>query len=378
MNVLIKQFLGKNHSWSVVGWGIATALINQGHEVHLFSTDGVTHLPHHLLPNLIGYVEENQTQVFGRAPDREYDCQISYTALKNFPYYLANASKNRFGIWCYEWFNNEKKNVLPVGFAKHYKSCDLLCAPSDWQINVFNDCGIPRENMVKIPHGISAEQYKQTTTMVLPTKKKYKILANIAQNHMRKNIPGLLDAYGKAFTNKDDVCLILKAKEKPVKAPFEVSLNDCLKTFNQKYPKHGEIKVISSFIDDISALYRSVDATFTMTLGEGFYFPGLESIAAGKLAIAPDFGGHTDFLKNNYNSLLIEGKPERAHPKSVYWEPNPNALWYRPNMDKAVELLQYSYDNFDNMNSEIEKQRQSIYDEYDWSVIASQFIDLCK
>jgi glycosyltransferase involved in cell wall biosynthesis len=373
MKVLIRQFLGKNHSWSVCGWGIAKALISQGHLVHLFSTDGTKQFPSDLRTNLIGYVEENQNQIFGRMPDREYDCQISYTALKNFPFYLANGAKNRIGIWCYEWFG---ENVLPTGFAKHYKSCDHLCAPSTFAKQVFIYSGIPPQNIKVIPHGIAVEQYKQNTTMVLPTKKRYKILANIAQNHLRKKIPGLLEAYGKAFTNKDDVCLIIKGKEKPVVAPFEVSLNDCLKTFSQKYPKHAEVKVLSSFIDDMSELYRSIDTVFTMSFGEGFYFPGLEGIAAGKLSIAPNFGGHTDFL-NEHNALLVNGKAERANPKSMYWEPKPNALWFRPDVDDAVSKLRYAYDNFEKLNIEIEGQRSSVYDKYNWETITSQFTSLC-
>lgn len=374
MKILIRQFLGKNHSWCVVGWGIANALISQGHEVHLFSTDGIKHLPENLRANLIGYTEENKAQLFGRTPDAEYDCQISYTALKNFPIYLSNGSKNRIGIWCYEWFG---ENVLPTGFAKHYRSCDYLCTPSKFQVDVFTQSGIPEQSIQLIPHGICADQYKKDTTIVLPTNKRYKILANIAQNHLRKNIPGLLDAFGKAFTDKDDVCLILKAKEKPITASFEVSLNGCLQTFNQKYPKHAEVKVLSSFIDDMSELYRSVDTVFTMSLGEGFYFPGLEGIAAGKLSIAPDCGGHIDFLNKN-NALLVKSDPERANPKSMYWEPKPNAMWYRPDINDAVDKLQYAYKNYENINIEVAKQRDSVYKTYDWNVVASQFIDLCK
>ena len=69
MKILIRQFLSKLHSWSVIGWGLADALIAQGHEVHLFSTDGLGHLPEHLKPYLIGYVLENQQEIIGRVPD---------------------------------------------------------------------------------------------------------------------------------------------------------------------------------------------------------------------------------------------------------------------------------------------------------------------
>ena len=374
MKILIRQFLGKNHSWSVCGWGIATSLISLGHEIELFSTDGIAHLPSSLRKNVIGYTEENQATVFGRMPDKNYDCQISYTCIKNFPLYLNSGTNNRFGIWCYEW---DGKNVLPSGFAKHYKSCDYLCAPSNFAKQVFINSGIPAQDIKVIPHGINVSDYKKISTVLLPTNKKFKILANIAQNHLRKNIPGLLEAYGKAFTNKDDVCLIIKGKERPVVAPFEVSLNDCLKNFDKKFPKHAEVKVFSEFIEDISSLYRSVDANFTMAHCEGFYFPGLESIASGKIVIAPNWGGQLDFLDAS-NALLVDGKEERAVPKSMYWEPKNDAIWFRPSVDDAVEKLRYAHQNFEKLNADIDTQRPNVYDKYDWNSVTRQFLELCS
>lgn len=374
MKILMRQFLSQLHSWSVVGWGIANALIAQGHQVDLFSTDGTKHLPKNLQPNLIGYTELNKPQLFGKMPDQEYDCQISYTAMKNFPLYLSNGSKNRFGIWCYEWSG---QNVLPTGFAKHYKSCDSLLAPSVFAKKVFMDSGIPESAIKVITHGINVDQYKQKTTIELKTNKKFKILANIAQNHLRKNIPGLLEAYGQAFTSGDDVCLILKGSPKPAESPFEVNLNDCLKAFYQKFPRHAEIKIFSDFLEDISILYRSVDCTFTMTHCEAFYFPALESICSGKLAISPNWGGQIDFLDES-NSLLISGKEVRANPKSMYWEAKPNATWFQPSIEDAVDKLQYAYKNYEQLNAKIVNNVGEYHKKYDWKTVSKEIIDLCK
>ncbi len=186
MKILIRQFLGKNHSWSVFGWGIANALIQQGHDVDIFSTDGIKHLPNNLKANLIGYTDENKnTIVSGKWPDEEYDAQISYTAMKNWPHYLSNGKKNRIGVWCYEWAG---KNSLPTGFAKHYRSCDVICPPSNFAKEVFVSSGVPKDMIRVVPHGIDEQLYKQTSIIQLPTNKRFKILANIAQMHLRKNI----------------------------------------------------------------------------------------------------------------------------------------------------------------------------------------------
>lgn len=378
MKVLIKQFFGgKNHSWFHCGIGIATALKQLGHELHIFSTDGIKYLPHHLKENLMGYTEENQPKVYGRMPDNDYEMAISYTCLKNFGYNLSPAKKNRFGIWIYEWISGDGKNVLPNGFAKHYKECDFLCTPSNFGKRIFVESGIPESIIKVIPHGINVEEYQQTTTMKLPTNKKFKILANIAQNHLRKNIPGLLEAYGKAFTKKDDVCLILKAKDKKVTQQFEVSLSDCISQFHQKYPNHAEFHLLDKFVEDMSELYRSIDCVYTMTHCEGYYMPASESLAAGKMNIAPAFGGQLDFL-NDTNSLFIKGDIVRANPKSMYWESKPNATWYKPSIDDAVDKLRYAYNNFESINKEVEKQRPMIFEKYNWGTVTKQFLELCQ
>jgi len=372
MKILIRQFLGQHHSWSVCGWGWANAFISMGHEVHLFATDGTKHLPANLRPNLIGYTELNQQQVFGRLPDNSYDMSISYTCPKNVLPLLGNTSKNRFNVWVYEW-----KNAMPTGFAKNYQHCEYMCPPSNFGKQIYLDAGIPENRIKVIPHGIDAEKYRQTSTIELTTKKKFKLLANIAQLHLRKNIPGLLEAYGKAFSNKDDVCLILKVKDKPVISQFEVSLKDCLNTFYQQFPRHAEVKIFSDFIEDVSSLYRSIDCVYSLSNCEGFLFPLIEGISAGKLGLCPNWGGQLDFL-NNSNALLISGKEERADPKSMYWESSPRAIWFKPSIDDAVSKLRYAYENYEALNAKVEKQREDVYAKYDWQVIANQFISLTK
>jgi len=374
MKVLIAQFLNQRHSWANCGLSWAEALIDLGHQVELFPTDGYNDIPEKFKPYVIGHTNLNQSNiVFGRAPSKDYDCQISYTCMKNFPTLLGNGNKNRFGWWIYEWAS---KNVLPNGFAKAHKYCDILFSPSNFGKEVFLNSGVPEEKIKVLPHGINIEQYRQNSVMKLPTDKKFKILSVIQQNHSRKNIPGLLEAYGKAFTNKDDVCLVLKAKDKKVAFPFDVSLSKCLEAFYKKFPNHGELKIISEFVEDMSALYRSVDCVYTMSHCEGYYMPGTEALAAGKLNIAPNYGGQLDFLTEE-NSYLISGNTTRADPKSMYWESKNNAIWFEPSIDDAVEKLHLAHKNHKEINNKLESQREEVYKRHDWKTITKEMLNYC-
>ena len=372
MKILWHGFAGKNHSWSITAQNICRSLIKFGHEVHIFSTNGMKYFPEDLKNNLIGYVEEGSTNVVGRLPDNQYDSQLSYTALKNFPHYFQRGNKNRFGIWCYEFAG---KNSLPNGFAKNYKFVDKLVPPSNFAKQVFLDSGIPESAMKVIPHGIDLEEFNSAAPYTLNTDKKYKILINIAQPHIRKNFMGALDALGKAFTNKDDVCVVLKIVDSPVKSPFEVSAMACINLFKDKYKNHPQIKIIKEFIPNIASLYKSVDICYTMTHAECFHIPSLEGMAAGNIVIAPNWGGQIDFLNEN-NSLLISGKEIPAPPKALYWEPKINTKYFNPSIDDAVDKLRFAVENIDTLKNKFNTINQEVIKNCTWDKVTKKFLEM--
>lgn len=335
---------------------ICRALIKRGHDVHMFSTNGLDLFPEDLRPNL-------------RVLDGEYDMQLTYTAMRNFSQYLSHGKKNRFPIWNYE------TTVLPQGFAKHYKYSDKMLPSSNFSKEIFANAGIPKEAMVVVPHGIDPSKFESAGAYPLKTKKSFKLLANIAQPHLRKNIPGLLEAFGKAFTKKDDVCLVLKVVDKPPSQVFEVSFAEIFGDFKRKYKDHAEIEVLSNFIVDIEGLYKSCHAIITMTHAECFWLPGLEAMAAGNLVIAPNYGGQLDYM-NRDNSLLIDGKVGRADQRMQYWTQSPYAAVFNPDVDSAVDMLRFSFNNYENLMKDFRPNMKKVAEAFTWDNAAAQILRL--
>ena len=265
-------FLSQNHSWSIVAQNISRELIKMGHSVDLFSTNGIEHFPEDLKPYLKGYLENNSPvtnpedfiEKISTKLDSTYDMQLSYTALRNFNQYFVRGNKNRFGIWNYE------TTVLPSAFAKYYKYVDKVLPSSNFSKKIFIDNGIPEDKQEMIPHGINLDRFKKIDKYPLKTKKKYKILCNIAQPHLRKNIPGILKTWGKAFTKNDDVCLVFKISRKSPNPIFDVNFNEMLNDFKLKFKNHAEIEIIDLFIKDIESLYNACDIVWTMSHAECF------------------------------------------------------------------------------------------------------------
>ena len=378
MKVCWFGFCATNHSWSIVAQNICRELIKLGHDVDMFSTNGLSHFPDDLKPYLKGFIEErtqftpeNFKTLVSSKLDTNYDMQLSYTALRNFQNYFIRGDKNRFGIWNYE------TTVLPKAFAKNYKYVDKVLPSSEFSKKIFTDNGIPSDHQVVVPHGIHLDRFRNMGKHPLKTKKKYKILCNIAQPHLRKNIPGLLKAWGKAFTKQDDVCLVLKISKKSPQATFDVPFNQIFETFKSNYKNHAEIEIIDNFIVDIESLYNSCDIVFTMTNAECFWMPGLEGFAANKIVMAPRYGGQLDYM-NDDNSVLIDGKEIRADIKMQYWEPSPYAKVFDPDVDQAANKLRDVVKNYDDYLNKFSPKMQELVQNYTWTKVAEQIVSLCK
>jgi glycosyltransferase involved in cell wall biosynthesis len=371
-------FLGKNHSWSIVAQNISRELIKMGHRVDLFSTNGTQHFPSDLMPYLKGYLDEgtgvtaeNYMETVGLKLDPQYDMQLSYTALRNFCQYFTRGDKNRFGIWNYE------TTVLPTAFAKFYRCVDKVLPSSNFSKKIFTDNGMPADKQVMIPHGIHLDRFQNLGKYTLKTQKKYKVLCNIAQPHLRKNIPGLLNTWGKAFTKSDDVCLVLKISRKSPNPLFDVNFGEIYNNFKARFKNHAEIEIVDTFITDIETLYNACDVVMTMSHAECFWMVGLEAFAANKVVLAPRYGGQLDYM-NDDNSILIDGKIIRADLKMQYWEPSPYAAVFDPNVDQAAAKLKDLIANYNDYLKKFSPKMQEILPNYTWTSVAERIVNLCQ
>jgi glycosyltransferase involved in cell wall biosynthesis len=370
-------FAGKNHSWSLVAQNLSRELIRMGHKVDLFSTNGIEHFPEDLKPYLKGFTTEAEigkaplSQIIGDKLEKNYDMQLSYTAFPNFARYFLRGDKNRFGIWNYE------TTILPKAFAKAFLYVDKVLPSSQFSKDIFTANGIPEDKQVVIPHGIHLERFRNLGKFPLRTKKKYKILCNIAQPHLRKNIPGLLKAYGKAFIKADDVCLVLKVSRKSPQPGFDVNFADIYHCWEQEFKNHGEVELIDKFIVDIETLYNACDIVLTMSHAECFWMPGLEAFAADKIVIAPRYGGQLEYM-NDDNSILIDGKKIRADVRMQYWQPSPYAECFDPSIDQCAEKLKEVVNNYGDYHKKFSPKMQEILPELTWTKAAERIVALCR
>ncbi|KKN72152.1 hypothetical protein LCGC14_0413640 [marine sediment metagenome] len=368
MRVKIQQFLcGKCHSWAVVGQCIGRELLKLDHNVEFFSTDGIKdkYVPDYLRPFLKDNKADSPNFV---EPQGTYGMQISYTAMKNFPHFLRHGNQNKFAIYNYDG------SVLPEHWAKYSHCVDKLLPSSEYSKKVFLDAKIPEDKLEVVPHGIDIEDFN-VKPYKLKTKKSIKILNVCGQLHRRKNLSGILDAYGKAFTKDDDACLVLKVADKLPETKFEVSFRDLYNKWRSNNKNGPEVEVIYDYIDSIESLFLACDIHYSLSNIECFHIPSLQSMAAKKLTIQSNYGGSVDFM-NDSNSLLVEGNIGRCPPRYQYWTPSPYAEMFIPNSDDAIEKLRYAVDNYDSLMERLMPAMEKTVEQYTWANVTKQIIGL--
>lgn len=352
------QFGSIYHSWGISSCEIARSLIKLGHNINYCPTDNRDNFPNDLLPYFKEKLNEN------------YDVSIAYTAMHNFPNYLSHSKNNRFGIYNLDIGPNGK---LPAHWVKYNKYADKIFPSSEYSKKIFINSGINENKLVVIPHGVNVNNFN-----VIPyqfkTKKNIKILNITGQTHYRKNLKGILEAYGKAFSNKDDVVLILKITEKQEEnnKQFVVDFKKLYKQWLIKYPNHAEVEIINEFVPKVESLYLNCHIFFSLSSIECFHIPSLDAIAANLITISSD-GGWADYLNKN-NSLLVNGKLVRCEPQYQYWDFDRYSDRFEPDVEDAVDKLRYAYNNHSRLLEMFKPEMEKVATEFTWDRAAEKIL----
>lgn len=371
MRILYYGYAANNHSWGSVAQNFSRQFKKMGHQVDIFSTNGLKHLPADLSENIIGHHPDNDfdpNHISGKLPEKNYDMSFSFTMMRNFRKHLQYSETNKFGIWCYEW-----ENYFPPGLVKYEEFADIILPCSEHAKKVFLDAKVPEEKLKVLPYGVGKEFY-QFNNLDLNTKKT-KYLTVMASTDGRKNIEGLFAAWSQAFTNKDNVIWIIKI---PKTAKIQKEFYSILNSYKKSNKNMAEIRVMSEFIDNMQDLFFASDIYFSLSKAESFLIPALESVLAGKPVIASNHGGALDFLNEN-NSWLVDGKMLVAPQHEVYYaEGHCTARWFEPSIKDAVKKLRQSAIDYKDKTEHMKQFHDRYKQKYDWANLSLDFLGYCK
>jgi tetratricopeptide (TPR) repeat protein len=190
--------------------------------------------------------------------------------------------------------------VLPADWVGRLEHVDQVWTPSECARRFYVESGVDPDRVKVVPNGIDPEQFRpDAPPMELKTKKQFKFLFVGGTIH-RKGPDVLLKAFLETFSDKDDVCLVIKDfgggdvyRGQTIEAEIRAA---CLK------PGAPEIIHLTEDFpaDQLAGLYTACDCLVHPYRGEGFGLPVLEAMACGLPVIVTAGGATDDFATDEF------------------------------------------------------------------------------
>jgi glycosyltransferase involved in cell wall biosynthesis/tetratricopeptide (TPR) repeat protein len=195
--------------------------------------------------------------------------------------------------------------ALPAAWVEPMRDMvDEVWVPSAYVRECYLRSGIPADRVFVVPNGVDTGRFRPgAAPLQLSTSKRFKFLF-VGGTIYRKGIDVLLDGYSRAFTDRDDVCLVIKDmggdsfyKGQTAKAMIE--------EYRSK-PGAPEIEYLEHALDDaeMAGLYTACDCLVHPYRGEGFGLPIAEAMACGLPVVVTGHGAALDFCSSESAYLI--------------------------------------------------------------------------
>jgi glycosyltransferase involved in cell wall biosynthesis len=223
---------------------------------------------------------------------------------------------------------------------------DAVFVESRWSVDVFKDSGV-KVPIHLVPNYVDASLFKPKESVGQGTYKFY----SIQQWTERKNGAGLLKAYYNAFTEQDDVLLVLKTyltrveeqqNQRDIIKEHIANLKRSLNLVKGYAPVYLITEKLTN--EALRKLHEECDCYVLLDRGEGLGLPYMDAAAAANPIVATDFGGSRQFL-NETNSYPV--KYQLTFVDNMGWNQfyRGEQMWAEPNLPHAAELMRHVYDN---------------------------------
>lgn len=181
----------------------------------------------------------------------------------------------------------------------------------------------------------------------------------------RKGADAMLEAYGRAFSGKDDVSLVIKTFPNPH--------NDIHEWLSEARAKHNDfphVVVIEEDLEDASlkALYQQCHALVAPSRAEGFGLPMAEAMLSGLAVLTTGWSGQTDFC-NEETAWLIDYDFERAQTHFGLY----SSVWANPRTEHMAERMREIWQlPVEHRQIKAQAGRQLLMQRFKWTDVAQR------
>jgi glycosyltransferase involved in cell wall biosynthesis len=307
-----------SYSLSLLNRETARALSALGHNVVMHSTEG----PGDFEPSSI-FLEANTDirSMHARVSHYPHD-EVDVVSRNLYPPRVADMSARLNMMHHYAWEESGFPSDWVADFNAHLDGLTCLSTHVE-KVLLDNGVYIPLTTS-----GCGVDHWERVTAS-----SSYKIsgrafrFLHVSSCFPRKGIDVLLAAFGKAFTNSDDVSLIIKTFANP-----HNTVHSLLAEHRSRNPNYPDVAVIEGDLSesDLKSIYQQSHALVAPSRAEGFGLPLAEAMLTGLPVITTNWSGQLDFCTDETAWLVdYSFEPAQTHfglPESVWASPHVDAL----------------------------------------------------
>ncbi len=256
---------------------------------------------------------------------------------------------------------------FPAGWVRQANRMDEVWVPSEFNRQGFLRAGLKRPVHV-IPLGVDVN-YFHPEVEAFPNPAGEFVFLSIFEWGERKEPWMLLKTFNEVFSAREPVRLVCKVmnrdpsvrlKEEIRRLRLKESGGRVSYLFNMEFPHY-----------QLGSLYRSADCFVSVSRGEGWNMPLMESMACGLPSIATDWGAHTEFVHEGIAYPLRVRGTVPARAKCPYYE---GFSWADPDPEHLRHQLRHVYENQDEARRRGGAAAREMAERWTWREVARRIV----